>query len=169
MRWPVRMKNLSFRWQFCLCKNTGGMVRWLKKSSKEIVSREVVCIRNWDGSHSKWLQIDHVFFAEMAHFFRLKNRDGSKFEQIYSSNSISLLILSHLGFFPLKKWAISMINHVIDNFSHFEGEPSQFLMDMTSRETCLLRWLFEPSHHTPHIPCWKSQSYMRISPITYRL
>ena len=28
-------------------------------------------------------------------------------------------------------------------------ELSRFLMHMTSRETCFIRWLFEPSHHTP--------------------
>ena len=35
------------------------------------------------------------------------------------------------------------------NLRDFEIESSRFLMHMTSRETCLLRWLFESSHHTP--------------------
>ena len=58
---------------------------------------EMAHIQNGSKSRSR------VFFAEMAQFFRLKNRDGSKFEPIYSLNSISLLILSHLGFFPTEK------------------------------------------------------------------
>ena len=90
------------------------------------VSREVICMRNRDGSISKWLKISITcLFTEMAHFFE------------------------PFRFLWLKKWAISVKKHVIEILSHFEIEPSRFLMHMTSRETCLLRWLFEPSHHTP--------------------
>jgi len=39
--------------------------------------------------------------------------------------------------------------HVIEIFSYFEIEPSRLFMHMTSRETCLIRSLFGPSHHTP--------------------
>ena len=73
------------------------------------VSREVICMRNRDGSVSKWLKISITcLFTEMAHFFS-------------------------------------------GILSYFEIEPSRFLKRMTSRETCLIRWLFEPSHHTPRM------------------
>ena len=51
-------------------------------------------------------------------------------------------------FLWLKKWAISEKRHLIEILSHFETEPSRFLIHMTSRGTCLIRWLFEPSHYT---------------------
>ena len=90
------------------------------------VSREFIWIRNRDGSVSKWLKISITcLFTEMAHFFE------------------------PFRFLWLKKWAISVKSHVIEILSHFEIEPSRFLMHMTSRDTCLLRWLFEPSHHIP--------------------
>ena len=50
--------------------------------------------------------------------------------------------------FRLKKWAISAKRHVTGILSHFQIEPSRFLMHITSRETCLLRWLLEPSQDT---------------------
>ena len=34
---------------------------------------------------------------------------------------------------------------------YFIVEQFQNLMRMTSRETCLFRWLFEPSKHSPHM------------------
>ena len=113
-------------WLLRKCENTGGIVRWLKKSLKG------TCL-TWSHMHekSRWLNfkmaqnLDHVFSTEMAHFFNHKNRNGSK------------------------KWAISVKWHLIEILSHFEIEPSRFFMHMTSRETCLIRWLFEPSHHNP--------------------
>ena len=49
--------------------------------------------------------------------------------------------------------SISHLNkkHVIEILIHFEIEPSRFCIHMTSRETCLIGSLFEPSQHTPHI------------------
>ena len=50
----------------------------------------------------------------------------------------------------------SQKRHVIEILTHFEIEPSRFLMHMTSREKCLIRWLFGPSHHTPRMNLIKS-------------
>ena len=52
-----------------------GILRWLKKSSKKAWPCEVICIRFWDSSSSKWLQISITcFIAEMANFFSKKTR-----------------------------------------------------------------------------------------------
>ena len=56
------------------------------------------------------------------------------------------------------------------NSSNFE--PLQNQMHMTSRETCLIRWLFEPSHHTPRKIIkgfWKSHISFRAFHITSRI
>ena len=44
----------------------------------------------------------------------------------------------HPGFYDLKMSHLSK-KHMIEILSHFEIEPSRFLMHMTSRETCLIR------------------------------
>jgi len=81
----------------------GGMLRWLKKSSKE------TCL-TWSHIHekSRWLN------------FKMAQN------------------LDHVSFY----WDGS-------GFNDWKSEQSRFLMPMTSRETSLLRWLFDPSHHTP--------------------
>ena len=89
----------------------------------------VICMRNRDGSISKWLKISIMCFYW----------DGSLFWVILV---FMIEKFSHLSkktrdrdFEPFWNWAIS-------------NRDSRFLMHMTSRETWLLRWLFEPSHHT---------------------
>ena len=55
-------------------RHTGGMVRWLKKSSNETCLTlshmlYMICMRNRDGSVSKWLKISITcLFTEMGHF-----------------------------------------------------------------------------------------------------
>ena len=68
-------------------------------------------------------------------------------------------------FLWLKKWAISVKSHVIEILRYFEIEPSRLLMHMTSRETCLIRRLFQPSHHTP---CIIQAVYRKFSDIFTR-
>ena len=87
-----------------------------KSHRRRHVSREVIyCI--WYAREIEMVQFQNGsksrsrFFTEMAHFFNHKNRDGSK------------------------KWAISVKRHVIEILSHFEIEPSRFLLQMTSRES----------------------------------
>ena len=88
-----------------------------KNHRRRDVSHEVICIRNWDGSTCNWLKISITyFFAEMAHFFRL--RDGSKFEAFYFSNSCSFRILSHLDYFSTEK-----VSHLSKKTRDRDSEP----------------------------------------------
>ena len=48
----------------------------------------------------------------------------------------------------LNRLKISITCQNKENTSHFENEPSRNLMNMASRGTFLLRWLFEPSQGT---------------------
>ena len=55
----------------CVQPITRGSLRWLKKSSKEVLSREGICMRFWDVPASNWLKISITCQkSEMAHFFR---------------------------------------------------------------------------------------------------
>ena len=72
---------------------TRGSLRWLKKSLKEVLSREGKCIRFRDGSTSNWSKISITCRnSEMAHFFRpetlrwLKIRTETEFEILIASN-----------------------------------------------------------------------------------
>ena len=90
-----------------------------KSHRKRHVSREVICMRNWDGSTWKWLKISITcFFAEMAHFSRLKIQDGSKFEAFRFSNSCSFRILSHLDYFSTEK-----VSHLSRKTRDRDSEP----------------------------------------------
>ena len=73
--------------------NTRGSLRWLKKSSKEVLTREGICMRFWDGQTSNWLKISITCQnSEMAHRFRLetlrwlKNRSNLYLEFSFFSN-----------------------------------------------------------------------------------
>ena len=116
------------------------MVRWLKKSSNE------TCLP-WSHIHekSRWLNfkmtqnLDHEFLLRWLTFSIIKTEMAQKIE-------------------PTE---IAPKRHVIEILSHFEIEPCRFLMHMTSRETCLLRWLFEPSQHTPVFGSEHTHTYRR--------
>ena len=93
----------------------GGSLRWLKKSSKEVLTREGICMRFWDGSTSNWHKISITCQnSEMAHRFRLETLRWLKIEAIYIWN-----------LFLFEFWAIS-------EFSVWQREPSQSF-DMWSR------------------------------------
>ena len=130
--------------QHCLHQ---GSLRWLKKSSKEVLSREGICMRFWDGSTSNWLKIyDHVKKTpRWLTFSDLKLLDGSKFEEINISNWVSFRILSHLRVSGLKKWAISEFWHVIVDFEPIWSWAISKSHAYASTWQYLLRWLFEPS------------------------
>ena len=88
----------TFNESFTLCDNSTG-VWWDGSKSHRMrhVSREVICMRNRDGSISKWLKISITcLFTEMAHFFEPSR------------------------FLWLKKWAISVKRHMIEILSHFD-------------------------------------------------
>ena len=69
LNWSYRGLEISFSPKYKI-HHMGGMLRWLKKSSKE------TCL-TWShmNEKSRWLNfkmaqnLDHVFFTEMAHFF----------------------------------------------------------------------------------------------------
>ena len=74
-----RQKSFDFRQKIFWCKPskinllsaTRESMRWLKKSSKEVLSCGGICMRFWDGSTSNWLKISITYQNYvMAHFFR---------------------------------------------------------------------------------------------------
>ena len=109
---------------------TRGSLRWLKKSPKEVLSREGICLRFWDGSKPR----SRVKTPRGLTFSDRKLWDSSKFEKKLNSRYWSLRTLSHLRVSCLKKSAISGYWHVIEILSQFEVEPSQNLMHMPSRD-----------------------------------
>ena len=96
----------------------------------------------WEIEISKWLKISITcLFTEMAHFFE------------------------PFRFLWLKKWAMmTQPSQWKNTWSRFWAIlKSRFLMHMTSRETCLLGCLFEPSHHTPRTDFQKSGNFGTLS------
>ena len=125
-------------------KGTRGSLRWLKKSSQEVLSRGVICMRFWDGSTSNWLKISITCQNfEMAQFFRPetlrwhKIRSSQYLESSFCSNfelsqSLRFEKVSHFGLStPIWSWAISK--------SHEYAYTWQYI----------LRWLFELSQGPP--------------------
>ena len=100
----------------------------------------------WDMSHVKKMAQNpgHVSFC-CSLFQSKNNRDCSKFEKNMNSRNKMLRILSYLVFLAWK------VSHLSEKTRDRYFEPSRFLMHITSCETCLLRWLFEPSHHSSRI------------------
>ena len=106
-----------------------------------------------DMSHVK----SYAWEIEIAHLqngWNYRSRGLSSRWLIFSvgKNPRWLKITEPSRFFSLKKWAVSAKNTwsrfgAILNVSHLNFVCIH--TGMTSRETCLLRWLFEPSHHTP--------------------
>ena len=89
---------------------TRGSLRWLKKSSKEVLSHGDICMRFWDGSTLNWLKIyNHVSKFRDGSLFQIKNSE-------IAQNLSHLRIFSHLRVSVLKKWAISEFWHVIVDF-----------------------------------------------------
>ena len=109
---------------------TRGSLRWLKKSPKEVLSREGICLRFWDGSKPR----SRVKTPRGLTFSDRKLWDSSKFEKKLNSRYWSLRTLSHLRVSCLKKSAISGYRHVIEILSQFEVEPSQNLMQIPPRD-----------------------------------
>ena len=81
-------------WKIHVC--TRGSFKWLKKSSKEVLSREGVCMRLRDCSTSNWLEnLDHVSKLRDGSFFQyLELNFSSNFEPSQSFRSGKV---SHLG------------------------------------------------------------------------
>ena len=153
------------RYYIVLTVIRGGRWDGSKSHRRSSLTHDRICIWNRDGSKFEpsifplfsLRNIDHVSFCRSGSLFLArKNRDGSKFgEKLNSRQNDSNFEPSQ--FFRAKKsepfrqkdtWSIFRIeNKGKMNGSNFE--PSRFQMHMLSRVIDVLRWLFEPSHHTP--------------------
>ena len=79
----------------------GRMVRWLKKSSMETISRASICIWFWDGSKFEpFIFLFEImitcFLAEVAHFFSSKMLRWLKIRREHEFEAKMIRILSHL-------------------------------------------------------------------------
>ena len=108
---PFRYK----RWVY----HTRGSLRWLKKSSKEVLSREDI----WRPNTLRWLKIRSNQYLELSFCANFELSQSFRSEKV-----------SHLGvltrdqdFEPVWSWAISKSRVYAFTWQH------------------LLRWLFEPS------------------------
>jgi len=168
---------------FANISTTGGMVRWLKKSSKDVKSHDWLCIWNRDGSKFEPFifplfslrNIDHVSFCRSGSLFLArKNWDGSKFESFWFEFNFSPNF-EPSRFFRAKKseplrqkdtWSIfRRENKRKMNGSNFK--PSRFQMqslscDLTSFDDFL-------SHLTiPPVPAFQKlwfQPRLKIQPL----
>ena len=132
-----------------LYQHTPGSLRWLKKSSKEVLSRGGICMRFWDCSTSNWLKISITWpNSEMAHFSKPKTLWWLKFRtehfeiliessfepsQSFRSEKVSHLrvLTRDRDFVPISSWAISKLHAYAFTWQH------------------LLRWLFGLSRIPP--------------------
>ena len=127
MIWLIRILLFSFTWE---------SLRWLKKSSKEMLSREGLNMSFWDDSILKLLKVSIICQnSNICHFFRsyllrwLKVRSNQYLELNFFSNTELSQSLRP------EKWAISEFLHVIEILSQVEVQSYQNLMHMPSRET----------------------------------
>ena len=89
--------------------STGWMVRWLKKSSKETMTRASICIWFCEGSKFdlfSLINIDNVLFCSSGSFFSSNILRWLKIWREIEFETKMIRISSHLNIFELKKWAI---------------------------------------------------------------
>ena len=104
----------------------------------------------WYGSKSHRMRVS---LWDMSHVKSYAWQIGRAQFQNDSKSRLRGFLLRWLTFWAISVFMIVKVSllsrkHVMEILSHLKTEPSWFLMHMTSRETCLIRILFEPSHHT---------------------
>ena len=124
-------------WRTYPWKYTRGSLKWLKKSSKEVLTREDICMYFSDGSKFEPFSFSLILARNIHHV--TKPWDGSKSEEKLDSRQKWFSTHEHLRVFELKK-----VSQRFDTWWKFRArikeklyssnfEPSESYIQMSSR------------------------------------